>query len=297
MKSNLFTIIKKEFARFFGDKRMVLVALMPGFLIYVMYSFMGDGMSQMYETDDDYVYEVASLKSFAGKKLQKKRNHLNAFYKEYDGRWSYESITSQNAQECIEFLKKKAARAAAKYARRPEDYLEMVRQNALYRALMQKRAEKKAQKKKAPAKAAAPKPKQPEDKLNIEILLQMIAEIIDAFFEGSRKGLHIHVCRLHVRVVGKDAAQTALICGGLWAALSNLLAVLDAHARLRVSKADVSIVPDYTGEKTKTDFSLIISFGIVRTLHTLLSLLPIILKHKNSLFIKANPTQPTEQKQ
>lgn len=195
------------------------------------------------------------------------------------------------------YTKKKAARAAAKYARRPEDYLEMVRQNALYRALMQKRAEKKAQKKKAPAKAAAPKPKQPEDKLNIEILLQMIAEIIDAFFEGTRKGLHIHVCRLHVFVVGKDAAETALICGGLWAALSNLLAVLDAHARLRVSKADVSIVPDYTGEKTRTDFSLIISFGIVRTLHTLLSLLPIILKHKDSLFTKANPTQPTKQKQ
>ena len=58
MKSDLFTIIKKEFARFFGDKRMVLMALMPGFLIYIMYSFMGDGMTQMYETDDDYVYEI-----------------------------------------------------------------------------------------------------------------------------------------------------------------------------------------------------------------------------------------------
>lgn len=58
MKSDLLTIIKKEFARFFGDKRMVLMALMPGFLIYVMYSVMGDGMSQMYETEDGYVYEV-----------------------------------------------------------------------------------------------------------------------------------------------------------------------------------------------------------------------------------------------
>lgn len=58
MKSDLLTIIKKEFARFFGDKRMVLMALMPGFLIYIMYSFMGDGMTQMYETDDDYVYEI-----------------------------------------------------------------------------------------------------------------------------------------------------------------------------------------------------------------------------------------------
>lgn len=58
MKSDLLTIIKKEFARFFGDKRMVLTALMPGVLIYAMYSFMGDGMSQMYEPDEDYVYEI-----------------------------------------------------------------------------------------------------------------------------------------------------------------------------------------------------------------------------------------------
>lgn len=195
------------------------------------------------------------------------------------------------------YTKKRAQKAAAKYARQPEDYLEMVRQNALYRALMQKRAEQNAQKKKAPAKAAEQKPKQPEDKLNVEILLQMISEIIDAFFEGTRKGLHIHVCRLHVFVVGQDAAQTALICGGLWAAVSNLFAVLDAHAKLRVGKSDVCIVPDYTGDKTRTDFSLVISFGIVRTLHTLLSLIPIILRHKDSLTIKANSAQPTKQKQ
>ena len=58
MKSDLITIIKKEFARFFGDKRMVLTALMPGLLIYVMYSFMGDGLSNMHEPEDNYVYEI-----------------------------------------------------------------------------------------------------------------------------------------------------------------------------------------------------------------------------------------------
>ena len=58
MKSDLITIIKKEFARFFGDKRMVFTALMPGLLIYALYSFMGDGMAQMMEPDDNYVYEV-----------------------------------------------------------------------------------------------------------------------------------------------------------------------------------------------------------------------------------------------
>lgn len=53
----------------------------------------------------DYVYRCEKLKTFAGKKLQKKRNHLNAFYKEYEGRWTYESIDQTNAAGCIAFLK------------------------------------------------------------------------------------------------------------------------------------------------------------------------------------------------
>ncbi len=58
MKSDLLTIMKKEFARFFGDKRMVMTALMPGILIYVLYTVMGSGFSEMYTTEDDYVYEI-----------------------------------------------------------------------------------------------------------------------------------------------------------------------------------------------------------------------------------------------
>lgn len=58
MKSDLFTIMKKEFARFFGDKRMIMTAIMPGILIYVLYTFMGSGFSEMYATDEDYVYQV-----------------------------------------------------------------------------------------------------------------------------------------------------------------------------------------------------------------------------------------------
>lgn len=58
MKSDLFTIIKKEFARFFGDKRMLLTALTPGLLIYVLYSIMGSGMSELYMPEEDYVYEI-----------------------------------------------------------------------------------------------------------------------------------------------------------------------------------------------------------------------------------------------
>ncbi len=191
------------------------------------------------------------------------------------------------------YTKEKAMRAAEKNARHAEDYLEMVRQHTLYRALMQRYAQSKAQKKKpAPPRDAKPKQKKPEDKLNVEVLLRMVSELIEAFFEGTRKGLHVHVCRLHLDVVGKDAAETALLCGGAWAAVTQLLAVIDAHAVLRVRKADVVITPDYTGDKTRTDFSLIVSFSVYRTLHTLLPLIPVILKHKDTLMTKAAAPTP-----
>jgi len=57
-KSDLFTIIKKEFARFFGDKRMVLTAILPGILIYVMYTAMGSAFSEMHAVEETYVYDI-----------------------------------------------------------------------------------------------------------------------------------------------------------------------------------------------------------------------------------------------
>ena len=48
MKSNTLTIIKKEFARFFGDRQLLFTALiMPGLLIYLIYTFLGSGIQNM----------------------------------------------------------------------------------------------------------------------------------------------------------------------------------------------------------------------------------------------------------
>lgn len=56
MKKDMLTIIKKEFARFFGDKRMVFITvLMPGLMIYILYTFMGKGLMREFSTDDAYV--------------------------------------------------------------------------------------------------------------------------------------------------------------------------------------------------------------------------------------------------
>ncbi len=50
-KGNILTIMKKEFRRFFGDRRMILTILMPGILIYLIYSLMGDGLMASFEED------------------------------------------------------------------------------------------------------------------------------------------------------------------------------------------------------------------------------------------------------
>ena len=40
----------------------------------------------------DYLYDAEDLRSLAGKKYQKKRNLVNKFKKEYDGRWEYKTL-------------------------------------------------------------------------------------------------------------------------------------------------------------------------------------------------------------
>ncbi|SET59732.1 ABC transporter permease [[Clostridium] polysaccharolyticum] len=59
MKSKVMTVVKKEFSRFFGDPRMVFSTLiLPALMIYVLYSFMGDGLMNQFTVAEDYVSKV-----------------------------------------------------------------------------------------------------------------------------------------------------------------------------------------------------------------------------------------------
>lgn len=53
MKNGLITIFKKELARFFGDRRMVLSSiLLPGLMIYLLYSVMGSAITNKFSADE-----------------------------------------------------------------------------------------------------------------------------------------------------------------------------------------------------------------------------------------------------
>ena len=62
MKNNaILTIFKKELARFFKDKRTLVALLMPGILIYIIYSIMGGFMGNAFMPDEDYVPTVRTV--------------------------------------------------------------------------------------------------------------------------------------------------------------------------------------------------------------------------------------------
>ncbi len=61
MSSNILTLIKKELTRFFTDRRMVFSLILPGLIIFVLYSVMGNFMGEMTAIDDDYEYQIYVL--------------------------------------------------------------------------------------------------------------------------------------------------------------------------------------------------------------------------------------------
>lgn len=53
----------------------------------------------------DYIYEAESLRTLGGRKNQKKRNHINWFLKEYEGRYKYTLLNEENFDECLELMR------------------------------------------------------------------------------------------------------------------------------------------------------------------------------------------------
>lgn len=59
-----------------------------------------------FDTDEgswDYIYLSEKLQSLSGKKLQSKRNLVNRFMSNYEGRWSYEDLSKDNTHDAFNF--------------------------------------------------------------------------------------------------------------------------------------------------------------------------------------------------
>lgn len=54
----------------------------------------------------DYIYDGDALRTLAGKKLHKKKNHYNSFVKEYEGRYEYRRLRCADRDAVFSFLEK-----------------------------------------------------------------------------------------------------------------------------------------------------------------------------------------------
>lgn len=61
---------------------------------------------ELREGSRDYLYAGESLRTLAGKKLHKKKNHYNKFIKSYEGRYEFKSLDCSARQEVFGFLEK-----------------------------------------------------------------------------------------------------------------------------------------------------------------------------------------------
>lgn len=98
-----FDFIIKNFER--ENKQIHLKAINKEVVEYLQ-SVYGDRFEYIEERNNfDYIYDGESLRTLAGRKNQKKRNHLNSFVKEYGDRVQYKQLEESDFDECISLLK------------------------------------------------------------------------------------------------------------------------------------------------------------------------------------------------
>lgn len=109
MNNTIITIMKKELARFFGDRKIVFsTILLPGLLIYFMYSFMGSALTEKFSVDEDYkaVCYVKELPSDAVvQDMLKQSFKLKQISTEQELEDTKKKLENKNADLCVVFPK------------------------------------------------------------------------------------------------------------------------------------------------------------------------------------------------
>ena len=89
-------VLKKPLIIFLADEEGVNVLKQAGAL---------DAYEIREEEDlKDYLYDAESLRTLAGRKLAKKRNHIHKFEEAYSGRWEYRKLSTADKLDIMSYL-------------------------------------------------------------------------------------------------------------------------------------------------------------------------------------------------
>lgn len=131
-----------------------------------------------------------------------------------------------------------------------------------------KRAEKKKLKKRKKAAETANLPKP-----NLRENLSMILALLKDFYRVTKGKLRLRTLRMHIVVASDNAAQTALIWGGVSSGASLLLNWIDKHFMpIEHYAGEVDIRPDFAGGESGADIDLVLSVRLWSALRIALAM-------------------------
>lgn len=87
-------VLKKKMVLYVVDKEAIDILQLPE----------NDYVVVPDRTYADYIYDAEKLRTFSGKKYHNKKNHLNFFKKNYDGRYEFRFLNKSNLEEVLDFI-------------------------------------------------------------------------------------------------------------------------------------------------------------------------------------------------
>lgn len=160
-----------------------------------------------------------------------------------------------------------------------------------------KRYSAKEEKRRPTKKKASPAPADtPKEKLTLMEKLTLVRGLSAALIRKTRKKLHLHAARLHIRVATGDAAGTAVLYGAVSGTLACLLAGLERVTKLKATEPEVAVIADYLSERSSADVKLIFSIRIWSAFTLLVTALLANLRQKQQIRIARKQKQKAAQK-
>ena len=119
----------------------------------------------------------------------------------------------------------------------------------------QQKLEKKKRRKEHPEEAAQER--------TLSENLSLIIDIVKVLFKRFFKHLRIDLSRIHISIAGEDAAQTAILYGIVCQSVAYLLEIMKNFKTVSTPDfSDISVTPNWIGEKTTVDIKLSFSLRV-----------------------------------
>jgi len=93
--------------------------------------------------------------------------------------------------------------------------------------------------------------------------ISLIIDVVKALFGSFFKHLRVDLSRIHISVAGEDAAQTAILYGVICQSVAYLLEIMKTIKTVHPPDlSDVSVTPNWIGEKTAVDIKISFSLRV-----------------------------------